>query len=100
MEPIGLSDAIQAIRAELSESIRAGVGEDLRFRVGEVRLEFQVGVERTAGGQGGIKFWVISIGAEASRTTTGTHVVRVPLQPLDDRGEPILTGSEVSQLPE
>jgi hypothetical protein len=42
MEPIGLKEAIEALRTELSQSILAAADEELRFEVGQINLEFQV----------------------------------------------------------
>jgi hypothetical protein len=38
---IGLRDAVEALRKELSESILAGADEELRLQVGEVTLHFE-----------------------------------------------------------
>ncbi len=93
MERVGLREAVGALRAELSESIVASAGEQLRFVVGELTLEFQVEVERTVGGGGGIRFWVVELGAKGSRTSTDVHKVMIPLRPVTEAGGPVLTGS-------
>ena len=49
MEPIGLQDAIEALRKELSASIVAAADEELRFEVGQITIEMQVAVERKKG---------------------------------------------------
>lgn len=98
MKPVGLREAIAALRAELSDSITASAGEQLRFEVGEMELEFQVEVERVAEGGGGIRFWVVELGGKASRTSTVTHTVTIPLKPVTEDRVPVLTGSE--EVPE
>jgi hypothetical protein len=93
MGPIGLREAVAALRADLSASIRDSAGEDLRFEVGEITLQLQVEVERVAEGRAGIRFWVVDVGGGGSRSTRSTHVVTVPLRPRTGTGAPVLTGS-------
>ena len=92
MERIGLKEAVGALRKELSDSITDAVGKELRFEVGGITLEFQVEVERTAEGKGGIKFWVVDLGGKLSQASTTTHRITVPLKPVTEDGEPVLTG--------
>jgi Trypsin-co-occurring domain 2 len=92
MERIGLKEAIGALRSELSESILAAADEDLQFQVPDVSMEFQVELEKSAGGSGGIKFWVVELGGEASRTSTVTHSLSLSLKPVTADGKPVLTG--------
>lgn len=94
MERIGLREAIAALRGELIESIVAAQGERLRFEVGEVVMEFQVEVEQSVEGKGGIKFWVVEMGGGGSNKDKATHKVTVPLRPVRADGKPVLTGSE------
>ena len=95
MDRIGLQEAVAALRQELSASIREGAEEELRFQVGEITLEFQVEIERTAGVKGGIKLWVVDVGGEASLSGRTTHKVSVPLTPVGRNREPVLTGGGV-----
>jgi len=92
MERIGLKEAIGALRSELSESILAAAGEDLRFQVDDVSMEFQVELEKSFEGSGGIKFWVVELGGKASRASTATNSVSLSLKPLTADGQPVLTG--------
>ncbi len=43
---------IQALRAELSEAMLKAEGDPIQFPVGEVNLEFQVGVTKDAKAKG------------------------------------------------
>jgi hypothetical protein len=95
VKPIGLREAIAALRAELSDSITASAGEQLRFEVGEMELEFQVEVERVAEGSGGIRFWVVELGGKVSQASTVTHTVKIPLKPVTEDRAPVLTGSQI-----
>lgn len=81
-QPIPLASAIRALRAELLEAVRAGEREELRFALGPVELELQVEAAREAGGGAGIKFWVASVGAKGSRSSSTTHTVRLSLTPV------------------
>jgi hypothetical protein len=93
MEPIGVQEAVAALRAELSASIAASVDEELRFEVGEIEIEFQVAVERVKEGSAGIRFWVAELGGTASKSSTVTHTIRIPLRPVTEDRSPVLTGS-------
>lgn len=95
---IGLQDAISALRTELIQSVLASKNEPLRFEVGEITMEFQVEVERGLDGKGGIKFWVVELGAGAATKDKNVHKVVVPLKPVRTDGKPVLTGSE--EVPE
>jgi len=92
---IGLRDAVEALRKELTESIEAGAHEELRFEVGEVTLHFQLEVERTSEASGGVRFWVVELGGTASRSSTLTHSITIPLKPVSEGGGPVLTGSPI-----
>lgn len=91
---IGLQEAIAALRAELIESVVASQGERLRFEVGEITMEFQIEVERSAEAKGGIQFWVVELGGGGAVKDKDMHKVVVPLKPVRADGKPILTGSD------
>lgn len=99
MDPIGLREAVEALRAELSESIAASAEEKLRFEVGEMELEFQIAVERVKEGSGGIRFWVVELGGKGSKASTVTHTVKIPLKPVTSDRKPVLTGSSTAPEP-
>ena len=98
-EPIGLPEAIRSLRAQLSEAMREGAGEALRFRVGPVELEFEVQMTREAGVEGGVKFWVVSVGAKGSMSAATTHRLKISLQPQTPEGEDAMVAEEVAQRP-
>ena len=100
LERIGLQEAIASLRAELIESVNASHGERLRFEVGEITMEFQIEVERSAEATGGIKFWVVELGTGGTAKDKDVHKVVIPLKPVREDGKPILTGSdEVPKAP-
>jgi hypothetical protein len=97
MDKLSLKDTIGAIRRELTESIRAAQGEELRFEVGEIELEFEVEVERTTEGTGGVKFWVVELGGKVGGSSSVTHRVSMHIKPVSSDGAPVITGTD--QLP-
>ena len=94
IERIELKDSITALRKELIESILAAQGEALRFEVGEITLEFQVEVEKAREGKGGIRFWVVDMGAGGSLKDKAIHKVTIPLKPVTKGGGSVYTGGE------
>jgi hypothetical protein len=80
---IGLEEAIRTIRTELTAAMLQDPGEGVRFRPGPVELEFLVQVSRERGADGGVRFWVISIGGSAKATSSTTHRITVTLEPIN-----------------
>ncbi|MFV8129906.1 trypco2 family protein [Streptomyces syringium] len=85
IEDIELADAVEAVRDGLTEAAARGTGRDLGFDVGEISMEFTVEIRKDAKGKGGVKAWVVSADAEASRGSTRTHKVAFTLTPKDRR---------------
>jgi Trypsin-co-occurring domain 2 len=98
MKEIQLKEAIAALREELTESILASQSESLRFAVGEITLEFEIEIEKSMDGKGGIKFWVVELGGGGASKDKATHKVTIPLKPIRNDGKPVLTGSD--RIPE
>ena len=48
---VGLADAVDALRAELSEAMARARDQEIQFPVGEIQVEFQIGVTREAEGK-------------------------------------------------
>jgi hypothetical protein len=80
-----LAEAIAAVREQLSRAQKDGAAAELRFRVGPVELEFDVVISDKTGGEGGLKVYVLTLGAKHERTSGSTHRVKVALQPIDPR---------------
>ena len=85
-QPLGLADAVRALRSELTTVMREGRDEALRFELGPVEMEFLLEVQREAGGEAGIKFWVVNLGGKGSVTRGSTHRVTLTLTPRDLAG--------------
>jgi Trypsin-co-occurring domain 2 len=91
-EPEGwveLSDAIAALRRDLTEAWWDGRNQRVRFKVEPVELTVQVGVTRTGKGSAGVKWHILALGGERSREATTTQILRLRLAPVlyDDKGE-------------
>jgi hypothetical protein len=96
---IGLVDVVQALRSELARASAEGAGAEIRFPVGQITLEFQVGVTKAAEAQGGIRFWVLELGAAAGVASESVQRVSIVLEPPVDRfGQPIkVTSGELEK---
>ncbi len=90
MEKIGLVETIDALRSELAEAVKKAQGQDIQFPIGSVQLEFQVGVTREVEAKGGVKFWVLELGASGSYANESVQKVTLNLEaPVDDEGRAV-----------
>lgn len=97
---IGLVEAIEAVRAELTRAVENNVDKDIQFPVDKVELEFHVGVTRGGGATGGVRFWVIELGGKASYESESVHTVKVSLgAPVDSQGKTIKVTRTVPYRP-
>jgi hypothetical protein len=78
-----LAQAVEGIRAELSEAMAAGERELLRFDVGEVELEFTVEIRRDLQAKTGVRVWVVELGGSGGLSRGSTQRVKVTLNPVD-----------------
>jgi hypothetical protein len=100
MSQIGLVDVVQALRAELARASAAAVDSAVQFPVGQVTLEFQVGVTHNAEAQGGVRFWVLELGASAGVGRESVQKVTIVLEPpVDAEGRPIKVGAGGAEKP-
>jgi hypothetical protein len=101
---IPLASAIQALRQELIAAVDEGQDQQVRFALGDIELEFQVEIAREGRAKAGIAFWVLSLGAEGSRSTGRTHTVRLSLTPVaaSETGAkgPLIVGSPQAGRPD
>lgn len=49
---VGLADAVDGLRAELSEAMARARDQEIQFPAEEIQVEFQIGVTREAGREG------------------------------------------------
>jgi hypothetical protein len=78
---VGLADAVDALRAELSEAMARARDQDIQFPVGEIQVEFHIGVTREAEGKAGLKVWVLELGGGGSYTRESVQTIVVSLEP-------------------
>ena len=78
-----MADAVRALRSELTAAMQGSEGERLRFELDAVDMEFLLEVRKEGGGEAGIKFWVISLGAKGGVSSGSTHRVKLSLSPQD-----------------
>ena len=97
VQRIELAQVISQLREELDIARRAGQGEDLRFELGPVELELTVGVDRQAGPDAKVRFWVIELGASGKVASQATQRIKLILDPREsgqkDR-RPLIAGDE------
>jgi hypothetical protein len=82
---VGLSEALIALREELLAAWQEGEGQGrhLRFRIPEpIELTFQAAVSYDAKVSGGVKWWLLSLGGEASRGSEVTQTLHLKLAPV------------------
>jgi hypothetical protein len=80
-DAVELADLIAQLRRELSSAMRSGEGERLRFEPGPVELELTVGVEKVAGPEVKVRFWVFDAGASAQLSSVVTQRIKLTLDP-------------------
>ena len=97
-ELMGLSAALEGLRAELETAWEQGAARALRFRVSSVTLTLEVVARRESEGGGKIRWWLVeagggvSAGAETTQTlvltlTPGVYDTQGDLKPLDVAGQ-------------
>lgn len=100
MERIGLTETIEALRAELSNAMTAGTNQAIQFPVGSLQLEFHVGVTKDVNAKAGVNFWVVELGAEGSYTHESIQKVVVTLEPpIDREGRPVRIRRDYNKKP-
>jgi Trypsin-co-occurring domain 2 len=78
----GLAETIQALRTELVTAMESGKEDPLHFQLGPVQLDVTLAITREGGGEGGIRFWILSMGAKGSVGDVTTHRLSLSLQPI------------------
>lgn len=74
---VPLADAIAGLRSQLIEAMDRGGGSKVAFLVAPIELTLQAQI--TAGGHGGVKWWVVEAGGKAERVATQT--IKLTLDP-------------------
>ena len=100
MEQLELAETVEALRAELERAAAAGAGAGFQFPVTEVKMEFHVGVAKTAGGKAGVRFYVVELGGSGSYAREEIQTVTVTLGgPVDQNGDPVRIYRGSAQMP-
>ena len=79
---IPLSLMLRTLRRELSASAKEARDEDLQFQLEGVELELKVTMSFAAGAEGGVKFWLVSLGAKSEHSGASTHTFKLRLRPV------------------
>lgn len=74
----GLSDAIEALRSELSGSMVRGAGKPIQFELEPIELTVQAVVTKSA--EGGLSWKILKAGV--TRQRADTHTVKLTLRPV------------------
>jgi hypothetical protein len=98
---VPLADAIAALRVELFQAWVNAQNQQLKFRVSPIELTLQTAVTRTGKGMAGIKWWLLDVGAEASRAGTTTQTIKLSLDPvtLDAEGNVVSVFIDAPDVP-
>jgi hypothetical protein len=97
---IGLTDAIEALHDDLRIAVERAAEHEFYFPVGSVDLEFQIGITKSADAKGGVRVWVVELGAGGAIAKESVQRVRVTLQaPVDENGNPVMVGRNLQQRP-
>lgn len=100
MGGIGLSDAIEAIRADLVAARSAGEHAEVRFPVQKVTVQLQVVAAREGEGRAGFKvpFVNLELGGSGSISSEQTSTVTVEFgEPVDSGGAPVKVAGASSE---
>ena len=97
---IGLVEAIDRVREELAAAVANGAGADIQFPVGEITLDFQVGLTKSTDGSGKINLYVLELGGRREYAHDTIQTVTVVLgPPVDASGDPIKVSGTAEEMP-
>ncbi|AWT44228.1 MULTISPECIES: trypco2 family protein [Streptomyces] len=89
---LDLADAIDVLRAQLSEAQRRGQDSPLRFVLGEITAEFEVELVRSRNGGGALRFGVVEANARGERSARSVQRVTLRLNPEQRGGGSVAVG--------
>jgi hypothetical protein len=91
---LDLADAVTALRNQLAEAQRRGAGDPIRLGISEITMQFGLELVRSAKGDGGLRFGVVSVGAGGEHARKATHTVSLKLSAYGDDGSPVDIGDD------
>lgn len=96
---IPIADALEALRSELEIAMAQGAGHSLRFEPTSVELELQATVGVASEASGGVKWWLLDVGAMGRHESAATQKVTLRLTPTvqsadGSSGRALLEGDE------
>lgn len=83
---IPLADLVDAIRAELEVAAINARDQQLQFEVHDIQLEVEVTTTGTRGAEGGVKIWVLTLGAKGSKANAASQKVTLNLSAVTSDG--------------
>lgn len=99
MTTIPLSEMLQTLRQELSDSMQIAAGSDLRFAVDAVELQLQVTVAREGSAGGKVKFWVVEAEGGGKLSRADVHTFKLTLKPMRSDGRPVAVADASARKP-
>lgn len=98
---VGLSEAIQGLRAELVTAMTAGAGQPIQFPIARMTVELQIVATKGVDGKAGFKVPIIEVelggGANWQRENTQTVTIEFG-SPVDREGRPVKVTSVTDQI--
>jgi len=100
MAGIGLSEAIAAVRAELTAAVEQGGNADFQFPVDGVEIEFRVATTKEGQTGGKARVLVLEWDASGRAAQESEHTVKVSLgAPVDRAGEVLKVARQSNEKP-
>lgn len=91
---LDVADAIGLLRGQILEAQSRAGDSPVRFALDEITVEFEVGLVRTRGVDGALRFGLFTVGGRGERTSQGTHRVALKLVPRGTGGGGVDIGDE------
>jgi Trypsin-co-occurring domain 2 len=83
---LDLADAVDALREQLAEAQYRAADSTIRFAISEITMQFGVELVRSARGDGGLRFGVVSVGVAGEHARHATHTITLKLAAHTDAG--------------
>lgn len=100
MAMIRLSDAIENLRAELTRAHKLGKDQDVNFNLGDIELELEVVAEDETSGDAKVNWWIFGGGVSGKMKDASTHKLKLILQAVDKKGQPLRVSRTAGGRPE